>query len=1056
MAEAQSCRWGQGRPRSREMSRLDEVRLASPAIAKDRRMLALSVLGEVEVRNDGRLVRVPAGKATELLVRLALDAGTVVRSERIIEDLWDTVAVDTDRNTLQSKVSMLRRSLDDATLVRATSGGYLLDVPRECIDGLAAADLGGRAHTLLAAGDAAAALAESEEGLALFRGEILSGAGAGDWLVPHRAHLEEVRLGLVQARIDARMALGAGSEVVAELELLVAQHPLREGLWRQLITALYRDGRQADALAAYQRVRALLDDELGLTPGEDLRILEQQVLRHDPALEAPPTTPPASTSAADVGNLPGLSSRLVGREHDLAAVHDATLSHRLVTLVGPAGVGKTRLAIEAARQHKAEDGSWLVRLESATDDASLPHVLGEALGLTGPTEATVVDRLRSSEALIVLDNCEHLVDEVARLCLDLLGSCMSLRLLATSQLPLGLEGESVLELEPLSLGDSVTLFELRASERRGGVAYDAAAAEAVQEVCRALDGLPLAIELAAARTKALSVQEIARRLDDRFSLLSDPGGRRADRHRALGTAVAWSYDLLFPDDQRGLWALAAFSGGAPLAAAESVAAALGVPHASAVDVLARLAERSLVVVEIDGAGAVRYRLLDSVRAFALARLEESGLLATAQAAHAEWFAVAADRARAEERGPRQSDHQMVTRTERANIDLALDWAVGNDPLLGVRIATGFGWTWVILGDAASAGRLRRAEAAARGLTSDEQRAVLLGLAGWSEAGADVQQSLALGRESLELAQSSGDVAAVAEARRALGFALLRSADPHRLIELLEPELTDDRAASQWDPGCAAILVGYAACALGDTARVHAACEVGARAVTATGDNWLAGHVEAIFGQLAQAEHRYEDAAVHLRRAAESAHRAELAATEGFHLAGLGRALQLAGDPQSAIAALDRAIELTQQVGLMRAVALSRVRLGRLLRSVGDDRAARAALVQADDWFRASGGGDESALAECLVGAIDAEFDQPGSTGALEALLKREPDDIEVQVLALDALAAVQARAGEHDAALALLARADAVMPTASHLISEDDRIDARRARAVLAAGSGPS
>ena len=1017
-------------------------------------MLALSILGAIDVRGDDGPVRIPAGKATELLVRLALDAGTVVRSERIIEDLWGTAAVDTVRNTLQSKVSMLRRSLGDPTLVRAASDGYLLDVPRGCVDALAAADRGGRAHTLLAAGDAAAALQECEAGLALFRGEILSDAGAGDWLVPQRAHLEEVRLGLVQARIDARMALGAGSEVVAELELLVAQHPLREGLWRQLITALYRDGRQADALAAYQRVRAVLDDELGLTPGEDLQLLEQQILRHDPALEAPPATTPTGSRAPDVGNLPGLSSRLVGRERDLAGLTLATLAHRLVTVVGPAGVGKTRLAVEAARHHTAGDGSWLVRLDSATDDASLPQVLGEALGLTGPTEATVVDRLRSSDALIVLDNCEHLVDAVARLCLVLLGSCPSLRLLATSQLPLGLEGEAVIELEPLALVDSVALFELRASERRGGVAYDAAAADAVQEVCRALDGLPLAIELAAARTKALSVQEIARRLDDRLSLLSDPSGRRVDRHRALGTAVAWSYDLLFPDDQRGLWALAAFSGGAPLHAAESVAAALGVPLASAVDVLARLAERSLVVVEIDGGGAVRYRLLESVRAFALVRLEASGLLATAQAAHAEWFAAAADHARADERGPRQSKHQTVTRTERANIDVALDWAVGNDPLLGVRMATGFGWTWVILGDAAAAGRLRRADAASQGLTTDEQRAVLLALAGWSEAGANVQEALDLGREALELAESSGDVAALAEARRALGFALLRSADAEQLLRLLEPELTDDHAASLWDPGGAAIMVGYAACALGDTARVHAACEVGARAVAATGDDWLGGHVEAILGQLAQAEHRYDDAAAHLRLAAESAHRAELAAAEGFHLAGLGRALQLAGDPQGAIAALDRGIELTQQVGLMRAVALSRVRLGRLLRSVGDDRAARVALVQADDWFRASGGGDESALAECLVAAIDAESDQSGATGVLETLLEREPDDVEVQVLALDALAAVQARADEHDAALSLLAKADALMPAASHLISEDDRIDAHRARAVLAAGPG--
>jgi predicted ATPase/DNA-binding SARP family transcriptional activator len=1011
----------------------------------------------MELRRDGNLVELPAGKATEVFIRLALDTAVTVSAERLIEDLWGEDASVTDRNTMQSKISMLRRALGDGAMVSGGRAGYTLEVDPAAVDALEVLRIASDAKALLDAGDATGAVEACRRGLAMFRGDVvLCDAGDGDWLVPYRVRLEEVRVGLEEDRLAGRMQLGEAREVIPELEALVALHPLRERLWALLITALYRDGRQAGALAAYQRVRDQLAEELGADPGPELQALEAQVLRHDPALHAASPTISAVEPASGGGNLPALSADLIGRSRALDDVAELLTAHRLVTVVGPAGVGKTRLAIEVARGHRS-GGAWLVRLDSASTPAEIPRVFGQALALSGATEALIIERLRGSAALLVLDNCEHIRDALAELTLRLLDAAPRLRVLATSQIPLGLDGETVHQLEPLDLTDSVALFAQRAVARRASFAADPDAAAAIEDVCRALDGLPLAIELAAARTKALSVQEIARRLDDRFALLSDPTSQRAERHRALGTALAWSYDLLFPDEQRGLWALACFPGGAPLAGAEHVATALGVPESSALDVIARLADRSLVALDVGPGGAVRYRLLDSVRAFARARLDEAAQADIAGRAHAAWFAEAADRARAEQRGPHQVRHLDLVRVDGANIEAALAWAERHDPLLGLRIVNGFGWTSVILGEGAvAAERLRRALDAVGPLAPDRECALAWSLIGWNEAGANVERGRAAAERARRIADSAGGADVIAASRCALAFLLIHQGQPDTALAVLDDWRASAGAIqSEWDVGMTAVLVGYAGLAVGDTARVRTACEEAEPVLPGIGDDWLFSHVEAILGQLAQAEQRYDEAAAHLRRAAEAAQRVNLSAAEGFHLANLGRVLQLAGDQGSAVATLERAIEITLAVGLMRVVALARVRLGRVLRALGERDAARLALVAANDWFRSSGGGEEAALAECLLVALDAEAGLPDAVVRLADVLEGAggTGDVEVQVLALDALAATYARSQELDQASGALARADALMSAAGHRLIEADRLDADRARSLLRSAS---
>ncbi|MFC6083558.1 BTAD domain-containing putative transcriptional regulator [Sphaerisporangium aureirubrum] len=1014
----------------------------------------MAVLGPVEVRRDGARLVVPSGKTTEVLVRLALDAGVLVRAERLIEDLWSDQAGGVARNTLQSKVSKLRRVLGDPGLVTGGGAGYTLAVDPGRVDALEVLRLAESAASLRHAGDPAAAVRACATALAMFRGELLPGAGDGAWLAPHRARLEEARLRLTEDHLAARCDLGAAGELIGELEGLVEAHPLREGLWKLLITALYRAGRQADALAAYRRVQRRLSDELGLDPGAELRALEQRILRHDVSA-AGPARGDVSAAGPVRGNLPGLSASLIGRDADLAAVGRLLGDQRLVTVAGPAGVGKTRLAIEVARGCGAPGGAWLVRLESTRPGASLWQSVGEAFGVSAATEAMVLDRLRGSGLLLVLDNCEHLVETLPEAVGRMVSAAPGLRVLATSQVPLGMDGEAVYPLEPLTIADSVELFTRRAARQRRSFRLDAGTGPVVEAVCRSLDGLPLAIELAAARAKVLSVQEIARRLDDRFTLLTDPTSHRPPRRRTLWAAIAWSYDLLFPDDQRGLWAFACFSDGAPLPAVEDVLAALGVPPASAVDVVTRLADRSLVGVDAGPGGTVRYRLLDSVRAFCLDKLNEAGMADAALGAHAAWFAAAADRAGRGARGSEQAGHLALVRTERANIDAALTWAGTHDPPLGLRIAGGLGWSWAILGAGPDAARRVRAALTSAGTAAPARdRANALLLAGFLEAsGGDLDLATA---DIEQAARVAGDEQR-AVGRLYLSFVRSQQGRAEDALVLLAGCRADFRRLGRvWEEGASWLLSAWAEIALGATDRGKAACDEALRLLGPLGDQWALNHLEAMLGGLAQAEHRFADATAHLRRAADATHKLGFAAAEAHHLAGLGRAQHQSGDHRAAIATLERAIETAHATGDLRTVAAAGLRLGRVLRSAGERRPAREVVRSARSWYAAAGGGDAAVPAEYVLAALDADDGAPHAVERLSAVVAaaRHVHDAETEVLALDALAHLHAEQGRTGDARAALDAADLVMPAARHLVTDGERIDRDRARSLLGA-AGP-
>ncbi|MGK5115622.1 BTAD domain-containing putative transcriptional regulator [Geodermatophilus sp. CPCC 205506] len=930
-------------------------------------MLTVAVLGAVEVRIDGVPAAVPGGRTTELLVRLALDAGRPVRAERLLEDLWPD-ETGARRNTLQAKVSQLRRALGDPAALTGGPAGYTLAVDPRCVDAVRAVEAADRGAALLASGDAAGAAAACRAGLELFGSEVLPAAGPAAWVLPHRVRLEETRLRLVEDGFAARLASGAATELVGELESHVAAQPLRERSWALLITALYRAGRQGDALAAARRVTRLLAEELGVDPGAELAAVTRQVLAHDPALDRPT----APVRAPRRGNVPALSAPLVGRADDLSALQASLRTHRLVTLVGPAGVGKTRLATEAARLDDAPDGAWLVRLEGVRGAAELPAALGDVLPGTDAA-GDVVGGLRGADLLLVLDNCEHLADAVAGLVAQVLDAAPRIRVLATSQRPLGIDGELLRTVPPLPEEDAVALFAQRAAERRPGFVLTDETAPAVAQLCSSLDCLPLAIELAAARARILTVAEMSRRLDDRFTLLADPTSSRPARRRTLAAALAWSYDLLFPDDQRGLWALAQFPGGATLPAVEHVLAALGVPAGAGLDVVERLVDRSLLDADPGGPETTRFRLLDSVRAFAADRAAEAGAADVAADAVVAWVAGVAGVVAAQVRGPGQAAAVAVTAAERATIDAALDRARAADPETGLRIAVGFGWAWVLLDDAAAAARLRAAREAADGAPLDLRVTALL-LESWLEA---MSGDLRRARTTLDAALLlAGDDGPLADLTRWYGAFVLtqegRAAEALAALERCRGAFA--ASGADWYAGGALLLAAYAHLALGDTGAGRAACEESIAVLGPLGDAWALLHAEAALGRVAQAEHRFADAARHHGNAAEAAGRLGFAGAAALHLSHLARAQHEAGDPGAA-STMRRALAGAEQAGDLRLLAETRVALAEIVLAAGDRAAARDLLEAATRWYAASGAGEGAALAARLVGTLRQEEDE---------------------------------------------------------------------------------
>ena len=612
------------------------------------------LLGELDALIDGEPVDLGHARQRCVLAALLLDANRAVSVDQLVDRVWADRPPYRARNALSAYLSRLRQRLD-GTAVRITRGpgGYTLATDPLAIDLHRFRHLVGRAR---AAGSAAEAGSHYDEALRLWGGEPFSTVDT-PWFDAVRTALQAEHLAVVLDRNDAALAAGRHGELLADLGAAARAHPLDERLAGQLMLAQSRSGRQADALATYQRIRGRLLDELGADPGTALRAVHQQILAGD--VDAPETprrdpAPPEPVLLSDqpqpapvrTGNVPRRATSFVGREVELATLRAALREHPLVTLTGVGGVGKSRLAVEAAARERARfaDGGWLCELDPLDDGAAVSQALAAALRVQQrqdlTIEQTVIEYLAGRELLLVVDNCEHVLDAAARVLHQVVAHCPGVVVLATSREAVGVDGELILPVAPLPAADGAALFAARARAGRPDFRLDEAETDAVAEICRRLDGLPLAIELAAARTRAMNATEVARRLDGATFLSRGPRGAQA-HHQSLAATVEWSYRLLDDAEKSLFTTLSVFSGGFDLDAAHGVCGAPGNSEDDTLDLLSGLVDKSMVTVSA-GADSSRYRLLETLRAYGRERLREAGADASLSREHAEYYAQLAE------------------------------------------------------------------------------------------------------------------------------------------------------------------------------------------------------------------------------------------------------------------------------------------------------------------------------------------------------------------------------------------------------------------------------
>ena len=622
----------------------------------------MRLFGELEAVAEGVPVPVHGAKQRALLALLALQRGRPVGADRLIDVLWGDGQASNPANALQAQIGQLRRTLG-ASAILTSEAGYALAVGPDDVDVLRFGQLVAEGRRLAGDGEAALASAALGEALGLRRGEPLAEFAGAGFAADERAYLDELTLVAVETRAGADLMLGRHGELAAEMEALCRQHPLRERLWELYILALYRAGRQAEALRAYTEVRDRLVDELGIDPGPALRKLQARILAQDPSLApASPAPVPAAGPPRSAGNLRAQLSRFVGRDAELRQLRAAVRSSRLVTLIGPGGVGKTRLAVEAAAALREEhpDGAWLVELAGVAEPGGVAPAVAAALGAgvavlpgaqpAGSATDLIVRYLAGRSLVVVLDNCEHFIGEAAALADTLAGAVPGLRLIATSREPLGVPGEVLVPV--------------------GGLA-------------------PLAArELFVDRARAV-----------RPGFMLSRGARTAlPRQQTLRAVVDWSYDLLFEDERRLFSRLATFTGGCGLAAVEAVCADEQVPCDDILDVLSRLVDKSLVVAP-GGGGEARFSQLQTLWQYGRDRLTESGGADAMRARHGAYYRQLAEQAHQGLRGAAGPMWRDRLVTESGNLRAALDWYIATgDADAALSLASGMAWLWFITGD----------------------------------------------------------------------------------------------------------------------------------------------------------------------------------------------------------------------------------------------------------------------------------------------------------------------------------------------------------------------
>ncbi|GGP00527.1 SARP family transcriptional regulator [Nonomuraea glycinis] len=1066
----------------------------------------------------GEPVQVPEVKVRALLADLLVHRGVPVSTDRLTEDLWGGRPPGNAPAALRVKASQLRKALGDRDLVTFQPPGYLLRVAAEEVDaGLFQALLGRAAHTT----DLTVRRALLTEALELWRGEAYGEFADEQFTRTAIAKLDEQRLVAMESLAETRLGLGEHDLLAAELADLVRRHPLRERLQAVHLRSLYRAGRQSEALTRYAALRSRLANDLGIDPGPELTSLHQAILHQSPTLTFPtPPTDPHPTGPRT--NLPAPLTALVGRREAVAEVRSLLTTTRLITLTGPGGVGKTRLALEVATQPRElgvagqpdarevagsgfAGGVWLVELGavSVQGRGGVADAVAKVLGVRDDVPGALTDRLagalRDGRTLLVLDNCEHVVDEVAELAGVLLRAAPGLRILATSQEPLRVAGETVWSVPPLARAAAVELFRARA-----GVRLDDDAA--VAEICERLDGIPLALELAATRMRALTPRQLADRLDDRFRVLASGQRGAPARQRTLRAMIAWSWELLTEAERLVLRRLAVHTGGWTLEAAEAICADSG---SDVVDVLTRLVDRSLVVAgptrvagqvvdrsvtepaglhdrpgaapglpgDRSGTGP-RYRLLESVGAYCRERLAEAGELDAMRLRHARHYADLAERAEPHLRGHEQRRLLAVFDAEGDNIRAAIEASVR----LGaaeeaVRLVNATAWYWVLRG---RLGEGRRALESVVAVSDDVQARIwLTGLAllagrppqpdshpldspedppvqGKTEQPHSPDDPPGQNKTRWfdgRWFEAVGEPLARARARWFAGFCLFGFDDLSASVRLIDEALADFQALGDtWGTAAALNVRARWAAMRGDVAALREDGERGLVLFRAAGDRWGEMRAAENLGTYAEITGDYERAAELRRAGLRRAEELGLWSAVSDALSRLGRIALLTGDHALAEDYHERARALAVSQSNRPAEEFAEVGLALVARRRGRlDEAERRMRAQLG-WVREVSGDPGAAL---ILAELGFAAEQRGdAAGALDLHLQslasaRKVGDPRAVALAFEGLAGARALRGRYDEAARLLGGAAALRESVGAPLPPAERGDVDRITAAV-------
>ncbi|HUR24171.1 MAG TPA: BTAD domain-containing putative transcriptional regulator [Acidimicrobiales bacterium] len=1063
------------------------------------------ILGSLEAYCDGEPVDLGRRKQRALLALLLLDADRVLSASALMDLLWEGHPPDEAPRALRVQVSRLRKALGASQSSDAGDGpeivtegpGYRLRLGRCRLESVDFAAMVKEGRDALAAGRSTEAIETLQSGLRLWRGHALA-EFAFAAAHPKVARLEELRMVAVEGVLDARMALGNHAELLGELDDLVAEHPLRESLWAKRMVALYRSGRQAEALRAYQDLRRILRDEAGIDPSPELQRLEAAILQQQTALEgegaptrAPaagvtPTTTTTTTTAGGPGNLPVPLTSFVGRTAEREELLERLSTTRLLTLTGVGGCGKTRLALDAAGalDPPPPDGAWLVGLSPVGDPGRVVAAVASVFGAREEPGTSLLDTLIATlvprRTVVVLDNCEHVLTACGELVFALLRRCEGLQIIATSREPLGVPGEACWPVPPLSLpqptasfadvekSEAVQLFLERAALAQVRFTLTPDNAAPVASVCRALDGLPLAIELAATRLSVLSVEQIRDHLHDRFRLLTSGSPTLPARQRTLLAALEWSHDLLSPAEKALLRRLAVFAGGCGLDAVVEVCSGGDVQGDEIVELLAGLVSKSLVVADTLGAQA-RYRLLETVRHFARERLIEAGEHSDARSRHTRWAIRLAEEAEPELTGPSQRAWLARLATEEDNLRSALEWSlaegqttstlrlaasltlhwrihgsfseglrwleealavgVDQDPLLRARATWGAGFLALMLDDENRAVPYLRESLAlfeAQGHTSGRARALLL--LGNCVLFGDTAQALTLLGQSAQLARDAGDHWCSCHALALIGLGQLRRGDTARARVPLEEAVSIGRAHGDPQGLRAALTVsGQLALETGDFLAAESALMEALVLARELSESYAIGAALYALGEVARGLGDHERAHEFLVESLDLARRFGAPSDVASRLCALGDLALQEDDHRRAFSIFAEAAALNTDAG--RVVSAPLLGLGRVAALRGDKPGARGLLEDALTVAQASKDWRSTAEVLFVLGDFSLEAaDDVGSAGFhREALnIRARLGDVAGVVDSLEAVGVVEARAGRFESTARLFAAAEAL------------------------------